>query len=259
VRIVVQHTEDPEEMHTAIPGKVTAHIEMEDGSDESTDPVVLTLGQQLTYTVTPGSSTEAYLDDTQIQAVIDDERPAAGTGFESAALDAGTGFTVPVVRTPGGCAECGAPQGGGHLGTCSMSAMRGGGGLAVNPTYAKALGTDEAALCAKPECHHPRARHTGARSEGSTLDRDAGLKTACDEFGCSCGGFRETAVGLVTIVPARGEKGHSIEMEYDPEAKLVQFVKWGEEVFGTLEPITPDEWAIIADAFAAPRPRGSDA
>lgn len=58
--------------------------------------------------------------------------------------------------------------------------------------------------------------------------------------------------GLVPIVPARGEEGRSIEMEYDPEAKLVQFVKWGEEVFGTLEPIEPDEWAIIAAAFAAP-------
>lgn len=57
---------------------------------------------------------------------------------------------------------------------------------------------------------------------------------------------------LVTIVPRRGEEGRSIELEYDPEAKLVQFVKWGEEVFGAVHPIEPEEWAIIAAAFAAP-------
>jgi hypothetical protein len=75
MRVVVQHYPDPEETVTTIPGKVLAHIEMEDGSEESTDPVDVRLGQQLTYTVSAGAGQEAYLDDTQIQAVIDSPPP----------------------------------------------------------------------------------------------------------------------------------------------------------------------------------------
>lgn len=71
MRVVIKHTPDPDETITTVPGKVTAHVEMEDGSGEKSDPVEVTLGQQVTLTVTPGSSTEAYLDNTQVQAVID--------------------------------------------------------------------------------------------------------------------------------------------------------------------------------------------
>lgn len=77
MKIVVKHFADPDETITAIPGKVTVHAEMEDGSEESTDVDNLTLGQQLTYVVIPGVD-EAYVDDTQIQAVIDPAPPAEG-------------------------------------------------------------------------------------------------------------------------------------------------------------------------------------
>lgn len=33
---------------------------------------------------------------------------------------------------------------------------------------------------------------------------------------------------------------------YDPSCKLVQFIQYGEEVFGTLEPVTEYEWAEMA-------------
>lgn len=46
--------------------------------------------------------------------------------------------------------------------------------------------------CARPGCHHSKARHTGARAVELIKDRDSGLATACDEFGCPCGSFRET-------------------------------------------------------------------
>lgn len=52
----------------------------------------------------------------------------------------------------------------------------------------------------------------------------------------------------IVIVPARGDD-RSIEVEYDPENRLVQFIQRGEEVFGTLEPIAPEEWAFIQVAF----------
>lgn len=46
------------------------------------------------------------------------------------------------------------------------------------------------------------------------------------------------------------EVQRSITAEYDPSCKLVQFVKHGEEVFGTLEPIHEHEWAEFARRLA---------
>lgn len=48
----------------------------------------------------------------------------------------------------------------------------------------------------------------------------------------------------ITLVKGDGDR-RSIQAEYDAENKLVQFVKWGEEVFGTLEPVEPEEWRQI--------------
>jgi hypothetical protein len=52
-------------------------------------------------------------------------------------------------------------------------------------------------------------------------------------------------IGEITLVKGDGEERRSITAEYDAENRLVQFVKWGEEVFGTLEPVEPEEWAEI--------------
>lgn len=168
MRIVVKHFADPDETITAIPGKVTAHIEMEDGSGESTEAIDLTLGQQVTYTVTPGSSTEAYLDDTQIQAVLDPAPPAEGAMTERGAAVAekvrramaetpqpwtGADLDEAIRGALGGFVEV-EPDGyqrhgedAADLGERNAAAIQRvgdaaeGSGLAVNPTYAKALGT----------------------------------------------------------------------------------------------------------------------
>lgn len=46
----------------------------------------------------------------------------------------------------------------------------------------------------------------------------------------------------------------SITAEYDPSCKLVQFVQCGEEVFGTLEPVEPEEWQQIVDRLGRAAP-----
>jgi hypothetical protein len=56
------------------------------------------------------------------------------------------------------------------------------------------VGPERSSLCAKPECRHTRACHSGARVVQGVKDRDEGLATACDEYGCPCGGFREAAI-----------------------------------------------------------------
>jgi hypothetical protein len=48
----------------------------------------------------------------------------------------------------------------------------------------------------------------------------------------------------IALVKGRGDQ-RSIEAEYDATDKLVQFVQRGEEVFGTLEPVEPEEWRQI--------------
>lgn len=45
-----------------------------------------------------------------------------------------------------------------------------------------------------------------------------------------------------------------ITAEYDPSCKLIQFVQYGEEVFGTLEPIEPEEWQEIVDRLGQAAP-----
>lgn len=56
----------------------------------------------------------------------------------------------------------------------------------------------------------------------------------------------DTMAGFsITLVTGDGKEKRKIEAEYDSENKLIQFVKWGEEVFGTLEPVEPEEWREI--------------
>lgn len=170
MKVVVKHFADPDETITAIPGKVTAHIEMEDGSGESTEAIDLTLGQQLTYTVSGGAGSESYLDDTEVQAVLDPAPPAEGAMTERGAA------VAEKVRTM--MAETPQPWTSADLDEAIRHALGG---------YVEGV---ESALCGNPACRHSKARHTGARSVEGRSDERAGLATACDEVGCPCGAFR---------------------------------------------------------------------
>lgn len=65
--------------------------------------------------------------------------------------------------------------------------------------------------------------------------------------------------GDVLLVAERGDPDgadfqRQITANYDPSCKLVQFVEYGEEVFGTLEPVTPAEWQQIVDRLGRAAP-----
>src|SRR5205814_1824712 len=65
---------------------------------------------------------------------------------------------------------------------------------------------------------------------------------------------------VVVLVAERGDVEddesyqREVTAEYDPSCKLIQFVKYGEEVFGTLEPIEPQEWQEIVDRLGRAAP-----
>lgn len=169
MRVVVRHIAEHGAGGGYLPSTVTAHIEMEDGSGEATEPMAIEPGQQLTYTVAP-ASTEAYVEDTQIQSVV----------------------AEPVVEPD----------------------------------------SITSALCAKPECHHSRARHTGARSVTGVQDREVGLKTACDESGCPCGGFVEEGIevepdGYQRPEPKRIDISEFREAGFLQEANRLFFHQFG--------------------------------
>lgn len=65
----------------------------------------------------------------------------------------------------------------------------------------------------------------------------------------------EEVVLVVRRQNAEGETiQRSIEATYDPTCKLVQFSQYGEEVFGTLEPIEPEEWQEIVERLGRAAP-----
>lgn len=104
---------------------------------------------------------------------------------------------------------------------------------------------------------HDDSEATNKANSGPHAPANAGVepKIAGDDLHDDSEGGED--VDEVTLVAA-GDERRSITAEYDPSCRLVQFVQYGEEVFGTLEPIEPAEWAEIVARICPPQPNHDD-
>lgn len=101
----------------------------------------------------------------------------------------------------------------------------------------------------------PDSPMAGAQALGSGPFLEEALIQVAEEAHVELpvGGDTDVLRGEVVLVAGAGDQ-RSIVANYDPSCKLVQFVQYGEEVFGTLEPVEPEEWQQIVDRLGRAAP-----